>query len=56
MSPDKIVMEVVNYTENKEPLYVVTIYTKEDKVMQRSPELTKKAALHAVNTYCSMEF
>lgn len=52
MSPYKIDMCVVDYTEDKEPLYMVKVYDKNGKVMLSSNKVSKETAVKNIADYC----
>ena len=52
MSPYKIEMCVVDYTEDKEPLYMVKVYDKNSNVMLSSNKVSKETAVKNIAEYC----
>ena len=52
MSPYKIEMCVVDYTEDKEPLYKVRVYDKNGNVMLSSNKVPKEIAVKNIADYC----
>ena len=51
MSPYKIEMCVVDYTENKEPLYKVRIYDKNGNIILSSNKVSKETAVKNIADY-----
>lgn len=53
MSPYKIDMCVVGYSEDKEPLYKISVYDKNGNVILRSShKLSKEMAVKNIADYC----
>ncbi len=52
MSPYKIEMCFVGYTEDKEPLYKVMVYDKNGNVILSSKEIPKNRAVRCIMEYC----
>ena len=52
MTPYKIEMCVVDYSKDKEPLYKVRIYDKNDNVILSSNKLSKETAVKNIAAYC----
>ena len=52
MSPYKIDMCVVDYTEDNEPLYMVKVYDKNSNVILSSNKVSKKTAVKNIAEYC----
>lgn len=52
MSPYKIEMCFVGYTECKEPLYRVRVYDKNGNVILSSMDITKEKAVRCIMEYC----
>lgn len=52
MSPYKIEMFVSSYTKDKEPLYKIRVYDKNNKVILTSDSMTKEQAVKAIANYC----
>ena len=52
MSPYKIEMCVVDYTEDKEPLYKVRVYDKNGNVMLSSNKVPKEKEEKNIADYC----
>lgn len=52
MSPYKIEMYVVDYTEDKEPLYKVRVYDKNGNIMLSSNKISKETAVKNIADYC----
>jgi hypothetical protein len=52
MSPYKIEMIVNSYTEDKEPLYKVIIYDKNNIVRLYSTDIPKEKAVQYIAEYC----
>ena len=52
MSPYKIEMYFVGYTENKELLYKVIVYDKNGNIIQSSDEVSKEKAVRYIMDYC----
>ena len=52
MSPYKIDMCVVDYTKDKEPLYKVKVYDKNDNIILSSNKVSKETAVKNIADYC----
>lgn len=52
MSPYKIEMSLVDYAEDKEPLYKVIIYNKEGEQIASTNNMPKEKAIEAIMNYC----
>lgn len=52
MSPYKIEMCFVGYTENLEPLYKVKVYDKNGNVIVSSNDISKERAVRCIMEYC----
>lgn len=52
MSPYKIEMCFVGYTEDKEPLYSVIVYDKNGNVILSSSNVSKETAVKCIANYC----
>ena len=52
MSPYKIEMCFVGYTEDKEPLYKVRVYDKDGNVILSSMDIPKERAVRCIMEYC----
>lgn len=52
MSPYKIEMCFVGYTEDKEPLYKVIVYDKNGNVTLSSNKVSKETAVKNIANYC----
>lgn len=52
MSPYKIEMCVVDYAEDKEPLYKVRVYDKNGNVILISNKVSKETAVKNIADYC----
>ena len=48
MSPYKIEMYVVDYSEDKEPLYNVRVYDKNDNIILSSNKVSKETAVKKI--------
>lgn len=52
MSPYKIEMCLVDYTEDKRPLYKVRVYDKNGNVILSSNKISKETAIKNIADYC----
>lgn len=52
MSPYKIEMCLVDYAEDKEPLYKVIIYDKDGEQIASINTIPKERAIEAIMNYC----
>ena len=52
MSPYKIEMYVVDYSEDKEPLYKVRVYDKNSNIILSSNKVSKETAVKNIAEYC----
>ena len=52
MSPYKIEMCMVGYTEDKEPLYKVRVYDENGNVILSSNDIPKERAVRCIMEYC----
>ena len=52
MNPYKIEMCVVDYTKDKEPLYKVKVYDKNDNIILSSNKVSKETAVKNIVDYC----
>ena len=52
MSPYKIEMVMVGYTEDLEPLYKVKVYDKNGNVILSSNDIPKERAVRCIMEYC----
>lgn len=52
MNPYKIEMCVVDYTKDKEPLYKVKVYDKNDNIILSSNKVSKETAVKNIIDYC----
>ena len=52
MSPYKIDMCVVDYSEDKEPLYKISVYDRNGNVILSSNKLSKETAVKNIAAYC----
>ena len=52
MSPYKIEMYVVDYSEDKEPLYKVRVYDKNGNIILSSNKVSKETAVKNITEYC----
>ena len=52
MSPYKIEMYVVDYSEDKEPLYKVRVYDKNGNIILSSNKVSKETAVKNIAEYC----
>lgn len=54
MSPYRIEMYVNSYTEDKEPLYNLIIYTRDDDVMEKINNMPKEHCIKYLALYCGV--
>ena len=54
MSPYRMEMTVIRYTEKKEPVYIVRVYSNKGTTMLTSKEMTKEQAVKCIAEYCGV--
>lgn len=52
MSPYKIEMYVNSYADDKEPLYKVKIYDRDEKLIGSTNDISKEKAIRVIANYC----
>ena len=54
MSPYRMEMTVIRYTEKKEPVYIVRVYSNKGNTMLTSKEMSKVEAVKCIAEYCGV--
>lgn len=54
MSPYRMEMTVIRYTEDKTPMYIVRVYSNKGNTILTSKQMTKEEAVKCIAEYCGV--